>query len=93
MYVNAMCTYWAPLSGYDMSALHGAMGYGALGTYGVAAAQRVPVAYLTGCVRVRYQHCAGWRASRMLVCPCGNFLWSDCASTTLCWVDSTWHTI
>ena len=73
LYANAPRTYWALTSGYNVSVLQGAMGYRTLGTRGVTAAQRVLVAYLIGCVRVRYQHCTGWRASWMLLRPPGNF--------------------
>ena len=51
MYTNAPCTYWARASCYDVNVLQGAMGYHARGTCRTAVAQRLPVAYLTDCIR------------------------------------------
>lgn len=89
MCANALRTCWALTLGYNVSALQGAQGYWALGTRGMAAVQRVLVAHLTGCVRAQYQHCAGWRASWMLLRPLGNFPWSERTSMTSHQVDGT----
>ena len=48
MCTNAPRTCWALTSGYNVSVLQGAMGFWVLGASGVTAAQRVPVAHLTG---------------------------------------------
>ena len=48
MCTNAPYTCWALTSGYDVSVLQDAMGFWALGAHRATAAQRVPVAYLTG---------------------------------------------
>ena len=86
MHVDTPHTCWALTSSYDVSVLQGAMGDWVLGTRGAAAAQRVSVSHLTGCVRVPQQHCAAWRASWILPHPRGNFPWNDHDSTTLHWV-------
>ena len=51
--VDLMCAIaprscWELMSGYDMSVLQGAMGFGASSAYGVIAAQRATVAHLIG---------------------------------------------